>query len=391
MNQKVTDDDPKFRCIAHPQYVYCALYFEENSRMPSRLLCTKCQSIAFNNNSILKRVVPLQDFLNNPAISMREICSIKEQELPNFEILQQIEQELSKLEEKIKAQLAKLKENIKYFKELTLKLNEKICDKLQLDEVVKQINTVSNQDSHQGTIQFKLLEEKLEFISKNLKDKYIESNQDVLSNFSKNLSSFQNNLKIIQDDVYQLNKDSIFEIQSNNLNNLPLNIKEELKEFPLIHKQISEGRTINYQLIYKYSIDGLYYWQKCNNQSNLLTMMTSKNGQKFGGFSPCQIVQNKNNFVQDQSMKSFIFQYNKRELYNLKVQQHAIYSHQNNGPTYGQNCDIYIAGDFKQGHTLGLGVTYDTSKYEIKDKDTHIFGDRQPNLVECKVYKVIFE
>ena len=41
---------------------------------------------------------------------------------------------------------------------------------------------------------------------------------------------------------------------------MPLNIKDELKEFPLIHKKISEGRNINYQLIYQYSTDGLCYW-----------------------------------------------------------------------------------------------------------------------------------
>ena len=44
-------------------------------------------------------------------------------------------------------------------------------------------------------------------------------------------------------------------------------------------------------------------------------------------------------------MKSFIFQYNKKELYKLKVKEHAVYCRADYGPTYGRGCDIYVNAD----------------------------------------------
>ena len=46
--------------------------------------------------------------------------------------------------------------------------------------------------------------------------------------------------------------------------------------------------------------------------------------------------------------------------------------------------------DFKDGYS-NIGDRYDTSKYNILDNKTHIFGDLTPQLIECKVYKVIFD
>ena len=39
-------------------------------------------------------------------------------------------------------------------------------------------------------------------------------------------------------------------------------------------------------------------------------------------------------------MKSFIFQYNKKELYKLKVKEYAVYCGPGYGPTYGSGHDI---------------------------------------------------
>ena len=53
--------------------------------------------------------------------------------------------------------------------------------------------------------------------------------------------------------------------------------------------------------------------------------MTTKNGNKFGGYSPGIIDSGLNNYVQDPTLKSFLFQYNKKEIYKLKYSTHAIY------------------------------------------------------------------
>ncbi|KAM3144846.1 hypothetical protein pb186bvf_003155 [Paramecium bursaria] len=83
---------------------------------------------------------------------------------------------------------------------------------------------------------------------------------------------------------------------------------------------ISEGKDISYQLLYQGSRDGFnlkQYYSKCQNQSHLLTIITTKNGNKFGGYSPSQLM-NKFGKEADPQLKSFLFQYNKQQIYKLK-------------------------------------------------------------------------
>ena len=89
-------------------------------------------------------------------------------------------------------------------------------------------------------------------------------------------------------------------------------------------------------------------------------------------------------------MKSFIFHYDKKEIYNLKNKGYAIYCSADYGPTFGGGHDFIISNDFNGGYSK-LGYSYDTSKYTITDKTTHLFGDKKPQIKECKVYKIIFK
>ena len=41
-------------------------------------------------------------------------------------------------------------------------------------------------------------------------------------------------------------------------------------------------------------------------------------------------------------MISFLFYYNKKEIYKLKVKEYAVCCHYNYGPTYGGGHDIHI-------------------------------------------------
>ena len=67
-----------------------------------------------------------------------------------------------------------------------------------------------------------------------------------------------------------------------------------------------------------------------------------------------------------------------------------MYANRDYGRTYGNGHDLTINSDFQYGSTSNFGMAYDTSEYQIVDKYTHLFGDFNPKLVECKVYKIKF-
>lgn len=77
--------------------------------------------------------------------------------------------------------------------------------------------------------------------------------------------------------------------------------------------------------------------------------MTSKNGFKFGGYSPCIINFEPASYVDDPTMKSFLFQYNKKEIYKQKNPKYAVYCKYEYGPTYGDGYDLYI-GEIGRAH-----------------------------------------
>ena len=76
-------------------------------------------------------------------------------------------------------------------------------------------------------------------------------------------------------------------------------------------------------------------------------------------------------------MKSFIFNYDKKEIYNLKNKGYAIYCSADYGPTFGGGHDFIISNDFNGGYSK-LGYSYDISKYNVTDKTTHLFGEKKP-------------
>ena len=62
---------------------------------------------------------------------------------------------------------------------------------------------------------------------------------------------------------------------------------EDIIDFPYINRFLKE-KQLNIKLyIHQQVMDQEVYWGKCHSLKNLMTIMTSKNGNKFGGYSPC--------------------------------------------------------------------------------------------------------
>ncbi|CAD8201885.1 unnamed protein product [Paramecium pentaurelia] len=167
--------------------------------------------------------------------------------------------------------------------------------------------------------------------------------------------------------------------------------QQSQKIINIIQSKLNKKVT-NFSQIYLETRDGLNgqaFWNKVNGKSNLLMIFKSKSGYIFGGFSPCQWNQNLNNYVQDNTMSSFLFSQTHDQIYPLKDanKQNAIYCHQSYVPYFGSG-DIYIAADFQNGSS-NLGNSYQCDQYQITNKNTHLFGQTTPNIVECEIYQVI--
>ncbi|CAK89394.1 unnamed protein product (macronuclear) [Paramecium tetraurelia] len=156
--------------------------------------------------------------------------------------------------------------------------------------------------------------------------------------------------------------------------------------------------NINYQKIYLSYRDGLNgqaFWNKVNNQSNLLMIFKSKSGNIFGAFSPCQWVTNSSGgYIFDNNNKSsFIFSQTQDQIQIFPIKegnkQHAIYCYQSYGPTFGGGHDIQINSDFQGGYS-NLGHSYSCEQYQISNKSTHLFGQSTPNIVECEIFMLTF-
>ncbi|KAM3132360.1 hypothetical protein pb186bvf_015574 [Paramecium bursaria] len=400
-NSKLSNtSESKLYCEVHPESELQILHFGEKSKRKSRMLCVYCIIESYNKKEDLCQFVHIQQFVNDPKNSLLEIINIKKVEgWQNVsKMLDEIDKLMLSIEETIKNQIVNIKENIKNMRKQVQQIGEELFSELKLEDVVKQIQLLKQMDSCQGTTELTNLDNQLNFISENLNKSYLSVNKKSIDNqfktaltlLDKQLYDTILSLQIIQNDIDSTSKKCIDNLTKVNLY-VAVDIKD-IKDFPQIHQQISEGKKIYYQLLYSSATDGLNiqaYWAKCDMQQNLLTIMTSKNGSKFGGYSPCQINQQLNNYVQDPTMKSFIFQYNKKEIYKLKNKEHAVYCSSSYGPYYGY-CDIYVHGDFQNGQSHKLGTAYDISSYNIVDKANHIFGAATPQLQELKVYKVIF-
>ncbi|CAD8201881.1 unnamed protein product [Paramecium pentaurelia] len=147
-------------------------------------------------------------------------------------------------------------------------------------------------------------------------------------------------------------------------------------------------------LIYQATRDGMNYtgfWNKINGKSNLLILFKSKSGNIFGAFSPCQWIQNKDDYVQDDTLSSFLFTQTHNQFYPLKEanKANAIYSYSSYGPTFGGH-DLYIGTDFQSGSS-SLGTTYQCDQYQIPDATIHLFGQATPNLEECEIFELILK
>ncbi|CAD8125811.1 unnamed protein product [Paramecium sonneborni] len=182
-----------------------------------------------------------------------------------------------------------------------------------------------------------------------------------------------------------INKKAENSFQQVIINTIQNNSKKKVKQKEKIYRSLDDGLT--FQAIQNVIIG----------QENLLWFFKSSNnnGTVFGGFTPYQwqIACYSGNEIEN---PSFLFSETLKEIYPIIQskgnwtqwfeKQYIIF-----GGTANYDQDLRINTDFKSGYSrLGIGyqapVGVDTSKYS-----THLFGALEPNVIECEIYKIIFE
>ena len=73
----------------------------------------------------------------------------------------------------------------------------------------------------------------------------------------------------------------------------------------------------------------------------------------------------------------------------MKNEDKAIKCDKYCGPIFGGGCDFYVSSDFKSV-SCSLGHSYDITGYNVENNRTHLFGDEDTEIMECKVYKITF-
>ncbi|KAM3144840.1 hypothetical protein pb186bvf_003149 [Paramecium bursaria] len=377
-------------CAKHPNHRVASINFDENNVDDSRLQCSSCLIDLLNKNQKKNySLVDIDEFLKNPIIQVQRVMKYDGfKSFCDVDYFQQFEKEINIIEDKFKQTIIELRVCVKEIQNLKDKFQQEFQALSKLNSLIEQYDkAIWEQDDQLKKLQIKSFEERVDFISKNLNSAKLQANQNLIRSQEMLTNMFKNQLQTLIQDINRFQKVSMATFYLNNIQGLPITIYEELKNFPLIHYKISDGIATQYQLLYQGSKDGLalkQYYSKCLSQSNLLTIITTNNGSKFGGYSPCPL----QNDQVDPLLKSFLFQYNKQEIYKIKDQNKNVYNGRKLSCQFGDG-DIVFDDSFTK-FSSNLGISYDISNYDIQDRRSHILGELNPQIIEFKVYKVIF-
>ena len=157
-------------------------------------------------------------------------------------------------------------------------------------------------------------------------------------------------------------------------------IENEIKK--QLNKQIK-----SYNLVYKASKDGdkaSDFHDKCDNINNNLSIVKTKKGKIFGGFTTQnwkQIGQNNNKYDEN----AFVFSINNKKIYNIKDKDRAIYCRNDLALFFSGASDIYIYNNCfqKRGGTTQSAYDYKGESYALNGESSFVLDDYE-------VYEVKF-
>ena len=330
-----------------------------------------------NKESIIFKLINYQEFL------------------PNYYTLQANEEELYNL-----SPLFKMYQNIDEIYSL-------LCDAVDN----KQYRLEKKEQNVILTLDFYIFKDKKIDISFNLKEqqlkkedysieklyllmqKLYDENKSIKKEFTSQNKKLQNRINDLEKELKQL-KDEFYlkEIIDSSFNaSRIIKLKEEKKK--LISWISEKGIIKEIKLLYSSKRDGDDYspfYNKCSNISPTISLIKTKKGRKFGGFTFGEW-NDKEGILKQTDSEAFLFSLDNMKNYKILKPNLAIasYSDHSSFLTYGNNgdgCGIYLKNNFltKGGHENHASKAYNTdSKYCLSTEEDF-------SVEEVEVYSIIF-
>jgi hypothetical protein len=162
-----------------------------------------------------------------------------------------------------------------------------------------------------------------------------------------------------------------------------------VSSFPSVLKDLQDKQ---WELLYRGSRDGFggkNFHEKCDGQSNTITMILTTEGFIFGGFTPIAW-DSSNSSKADGSQKSFLFSVKnphniEGKKFSLTDSRYAIYCNSSYGPTFGShaiyiadNCNLNTSSNTYLGHSYAndtgiAGYQFCTGSQSFTVKEIEVF------------------
>ena len=227
-----------------------------------------------------------------------------------------------------------------------------------------------------------------------MKVKYEISLEEHIENYNKLKNEFEEvkNWKI----KYENEMEELMKIKNNQetlkqIDSKIIKTKEELK---LIDDRIKNNdeilkkKTINYKLLYRETRDGdkaQTFHSKCDNKKPTLSIIKTKKGMRFGGYTE-QTWNGNVSWKKDD--KSFCFSIELNKIYNIIKGRDAICCY------FSYMCYFQIFGLYDNAFSAN-NYSYDknSSNFEGQEKDFELINEENSNfsLAEVEVFEISFD
>ena len=228
------------------------------------------------------------------------------------------------------------------------------------------------------------------------KDIIIETLCQQIIELKTNNKNIQNELNEIKQKLEKLEK----KVNDKGFN-LDTNIIQDKKEYDLIIERLkkvninkddniineeSENKNIVLSLLYRATKDGdkaKDFHSKCDKYKNNLTLIKTKKGYKFGGFT-CETWEGNGD---KKDINAFCFSLNKNKIYNWKKGKSSIFTSPESGPVFG-NCIFELRDEFlEMGGLCSEDFFYDNQQSQCEVNG----GEEQFEVEEVEVFSVTFQ
>ena len=210
----------------------------------------------------------------------------------------------------------------------------------------------------------------------------------------------EKNIKILTDKLNEKdkklkeaeNKIELFEEKEKERKKIKIESKIlQTNEDKLILEYLNKTENISFDLLYRATEDGdkaIVYHNKCDNTGPNLTLMETKNGFRFGGYSSVNLQSLSSVPVKDDN--AFVFSLNKKRKYLPKDTSGALHMNKDYGPIFGKDYPNYAFladNGFLTGNNNNW--CFKCENYGIEENE--LAGTTNISIKEIEVFKINYK